>query len=339
MSKTKLTATEWEMVKDAPFWVNRALNAADGRVAFFARRREAKALEKALNEYKTGNALIKDIVANEDDPGKEIEKASLEEAELALGRIATIVETKLGEDDLSALRAFLLEAGRAVASATREGGMMAGKKISDKEEAALKNIERALQPSAYAQAKPAPKPSPAGATTGATGTAAETATAGTAAAKPAPPKRDDEAQAREEAAKKEAEARKEAEAKDRLEKARQEAEERQREAQAEREARAKAEAEAAQAREEAARKEAEAQAAAQEAAPAAPQYTEFIAEHVVVPGDNLSFISQKYYGTQAYFRILYEANRDVIGDNMNFDPAGAGVEDTEALNRPVRFTA
>ena len=37
----------------------------------------------------------------------------------------------------------------------------------------------------------------------------------------------------------------------------------------------------------------------------------------MVAGDNLSFISQKYYGHQGNFRIIYEANRDVIGDNMN----------------------
>ncbi len=83
------------------------------------------------------------------------------------------------------------------------------------------------------------------------------------------------------------------------------------------EAKAKAEAEAAKAREEAARKEAEAKAAA-----AAPKYTQFIAEHTVQAGDNLSFISQRYYGTQANFRIIYEANRDVIGDNMNLIKPG-----------------
>lgn len=338
MSKTKLTAAEWQMVKDAPFWVNRVLTAADGRVAFFAKRREAKALEKAMNNYKTSNALLKDMVADDSDPAKEIEKASQEDAELALGRIATIVEQKLGDDDLKALQVFLVEAGRAVASASREGGIGMGKTISDKEEAALKRIESALRPSAYTQAKPAPKPAGAAAT-GTTAKpapkpAATTPKPAAAQPKPAPatPKRDDdddeakakakeEAKARQERARKEAaakvEARKEEEAKERLEKARQEAEARQREAAAEREAKAKAEAEASAAREEAARKEAEAKAAAEKQAASAPKYTEFIAEHTVQAGDNLSFISQRYYGHQGNFRIIYEANRDVIGDNMN----------------------
>ena len=338
MSKGKLTAAEWEMVKDAPFWVNRILNAADNRVAIFGRRRDAKALEEAMKAYKTGNALLRDIVADDSDPAKEIEKASVEDAELALGRIATIVDQKLGDDDLRELRAFLLAAGRGVAGASREGVL--GKKVSDKEEAVLKRVETALRPSAYSQAKPAPKPAPKPAGMAATAgaatqpkPAATTPKPAAAQPKPAPatPKRDDdddddeakakareEAKARQERARQnaaaKAEARKDEEAKERLEKARQEAEARQREAQAEREARARAEAEA----EAAARDEAAAlEAAAEKQAAAAPKYTQFIAEHTVQAGDNLSFISQRYYGHQGNFRIIYEANRDVIGDNMN----------------------
>jgi nucleoid-associated protein YgaU len=49
----------------------------------------------------------------------------------------------------------------------------------------------------------------------------------------------------------------------------------------------------------------------------APRFKEFIAEHTVVAGDNLSFISEKYYGTQANFRLIYEANKDIIGENMS----------------------
>ena len=262
MSKGKLTAAEWEMVKDAPFWVNRILNAADNRVAIFGRRRDAKALEEAMKAYKTGNALLRDMAADDSDPAKEIEKASVEDAELALGRIATIVDQKLGDDDLRELRAFLLAAGRGVAGASREGVL--GDKVSDKEEAVLKRVETALRPSAYSQAKPAPKPAPKPAGPAATAGAttqpkpvAPTPKPAAAQPKPAPamPKRDDdddeakakareEAKARQERARQnaaaKAEARKEEEAKERLEKARQEAEARHREAQAEREARAKA---------------------------------------------------------------------------------------------------
>ena len=223
--------------------------------------------------------------------------------------------------------------------AIRAEAALALQDVSDKEEAVLKRVETALRPSAYSQAKPAPKPAPKPAGMAATAgaatqpkPAATTPKPAAAQPKPAPamPKRDDdddeakakareEAKARQERARQnaaaKAEARKDEEAKERLEKARQEAEARHREAQAEREARAKAEAEAtaAAAREEAAALE----AASEKQTAAAPKYTQFIAEHTVVAGDNLSFISQRYYGHQGNFRIIYEANRDVIGDNMS----------------------
>lgn len=312
MSKAKLTASEWELVKNAPYWVNQVLAEADGRVSFFTKRREGKALEKAITGYKTKNALVNDIIADDSDAPKEIGKASQDEAEKTLSRIAAIVEEKLGSDDLADLKDFLLKVGNEVASSSKEGGTGIAKEVSAKEAAALTRLESVMKvSSSFATAhttsspKPVAKPS------------------SSAKPAPAPAKRDDEAKAREEAAKKQAEARerlekareeaeakaeakKKEEARERLDAARKEAEERQNEA------KAKAEAEAAKAREEAARKEAEAKAAA-----SAPKYTQFIAEHTVVAGDNLSFISQKYYGHQGNFRLIYEANKDIIGDNMN----------------------
>src|SRR5690606_36010472 len=153
MSKTRLTASEGELVKDAPFWVNQALAKADGRVSFLTKRREGKAFEKALEEYKTSNALIKDIIADDSDAAKEIGKASQEDAEKALGRIAAIVEEKLGDDDLAALKDFLLKVGNAVASSAKEGGAVGSRTVSDKESAALLRIESSLKASAsYATA-------------------------------------------------------------------------------------------------------------------------------------------------------------------------------------------
>ena len=319
MSKAKLTASEWELVKNAPYWVNQVLAEADGRVSFFTKRREGKALEKAITGYKTKSALVNDIIADDSDAPKEIGKASQDEAEKTLGRIAAIVEEKLGSDDLADLKDFLLKVGSEIASSSKEGGTGIAKEVSAKEAAALTRLESVMKvSSSYGTAHtttPTPKP-----------VAKPSSSAKPA---PAPAKRDDDAKkdadakAREEAAKKQAEARerlenareeaeakaeakKKEEARERLDAARKEAEERQAEA------KAKAEAEAAKAREEAARKEAEAKAAA-----SAPKYKEFIAEHTVQPGDNLSFISQRYYGHQANFRIIYEANREIIGDNMS----------------------
>jgi len=45
----------------------------------------------------------------------------------------------------------------------------------------------------------------------------------------------------------------------------------------------------------------------------------FIAEHVLTADETLSHLSLKYYGhaTKPYWMVIYEANKDVIGDNPN----------------------
>lgn len=315
MSKAKLSASEWELVRNAPYWVNQALAEADGRQSLLARRRENKAFEKAIEEYKSSNALIRDIKADDGDAAKEVGKGSQADAEAALSRIAAIVQEKLGDDDLKELSAFLKQVGHSVASATKEGGRGNSGVVSEKESAALARLESVMKVStAYTTAHVASQAAAKPAAT--TKPAAKPAAKPSTSAKPAPAAQDDkkaeqeknlaEARERQEKARAEAEAkRKDAEAKERLEQARKETEERQAAAAAEREAKAKAEAEA----------QAKAEAAAS-------PYREFIAEHTVVAGDNLSFISQRYYGTQANFRIIYEANRDVIGDNMNIIKPG-----------------
>lgn len=335
MSKDKFSAAEWELVKDAPYWVYAALAAADGKVSFFTRRRENKALDKVLREFKTTNPLIEAMIADESDPAKATENATMADAEKALNRIAALVNQKLGADGLDAMNAFLMQVGNTVAAASKEGGSGTAKMVSEKEAAALKGIEKALMKTGLqtqvttAQAASAPAP--------AAPAAVAHATAGTTMGAAAPKRDDDnearekldkarrEAEERQKEANAEREAKAKAEAREKLEAARQEAEDRQKQATAEREAKAKAEAEDKMKAEAEAKAKAEAESAqALEAAEAkaAPKYTQFIAEHTVQPGDNLSFISQRYYGTQANFLIIYEANRDVIGDNKNLIKPG-----------------
>ena len=45
----------------------------------------------------------------------------------------------------------------------------------------------------------------------------------------------------------------------------------------------------------------------------------FIAEHTVATGETLSHIALKYYGSAVKdkYMVIYEANKDVIGDNPN----------------------
>lgn len=45
----------------------------------------------------------------------------------------------------------------------------------------------------------------------------------------------------------------------------------------------------------------------------------YLAEHIVEQGDTLSHIALKYYGkaTPPYYKLIYNTNRDIIGDDMN----------------------
>ena len=126
MAKEKLTAAEWELVKDAPLWVNVVLWAGDKKGMAGTDRRELAALEETLKGYRSTNALIRDILADNSQPSEKLEKASKAEAEVALGRIASIVESKVGADDLDAVNEFLLLVGRNVASAASENALGLG---------------------------------------------------------------------------------------------------------------------------------------------------------------------------------------------------------------------
>ena len=332
MSKAKLTAAEWELVKDAPYWVEAALAAADKRAAPVVGKKEAKALEEVRQSYKSNNALVRDIMADQSERAAAIDKASKADADVALGRIAAIVEAKLGGDDLDALNDFLLKVGERIAGAAKENVLGLGSEVSKQEAAALKELAVVLR-ATDAQKKARKDQAQAAQAAQAAAAMQHAREEAEAKAKAEAARKEAEAKAQAEAARKEAEAKakKDAEAKERLEKARAEAEERQREAAAkeqlekareeaeERQKEALAKREAAKAEEERAAAEAAAKAKEEQARAeaAAPRFKEFIAEHTVVAGENLSLISQKYYGTQANFRLIYEANKDVIGDNMN----------------------
>ena len=103
MAKEKLTAAEWELVKDAPLWVNAVLWAGDKKGMAGTERREMAALEETLKGYRTTNPLIREMLADNSEPADKLKKATKAEAEVALGRIASIVESKVGADDLDAV--------------------------------------------------------------------------------------------------------------------------------------------------------------------------------------------------------------------------------------------
>jgi len=47
-------------------------------------------------------------------------------------------------------------------------------------------------------------------------------------------------------------------------------------------------------------------------------------EHTVAKGETLSDLALKYYGhaTKPYYMLIYEANKELIGDNPNFIRTG-----------------
>lgn len=53
-----------------------------------------------------------------------------------------------------------------------------------------------------------------------------------------------------------------------------------------------------------------------------PQAAKFIAEHTVASGDSLSKIAQQYYKSGDKWKHIYEANKDVIGDNPSLIRVG-----------------
>ncbi|VAW38877.1 hypothetical protein MNBD_CHLOROFLEXI01-1389, partial [hydrothermal vent metagenome] len=295
-----------------------ALAVADGRVALITKRVEAKAMGKALKNYKSSNALIRDVVSNDEDPDKAIKKATQSAAEKALGRISGTVERKLGSDDLDAFNDFLLSIGRSIAEAAGEGILGIGKNTSDEESEALQSLASVLKATDKdkrdrRQAKQAAAQAKRTADAKVKATAKATAEAKSAAKAKAvaDSKAKTEAAAKAKADAEKAKAAAAIQAKMKVD-------------QRKRDMQAKARAKTATKERDERKAAAEAKAAEEAKAKAASKsrFTVFVAEHKVASGENLSVISQKYYNTQANWRFIYEANQDLIGDNPSLIRVG-----------------
>lgn len=73
-----------------------------------------------------------------------------------------------------------------------------------------------------------------------------------------------------------------------------------------------------------ARQESARRAAAERAAQRSAAKPKMMAEYKVAPNDTLGSVALKYYGNAArdYWMLIYDANKDVIGDNPNIVRAG-----------------
>jgi nucleoid-associated protein YgaU len=296
--KSKFTEQEWQLIKDGPEWVFAALAAADGNVAIMTKTKEAKAFKDVLNKYSKTNPLISEVREDKTKFSKEIKNATLSDAEQALQKINQILDAKLSRSEADQYRAFLASVADSVAEAAGEGAFGAGKKISKKEQGAIDKIKEALKPAVTAkvEAKPAPK--------------VEAKPAPKVEAKPAP-KVEAKPTPKVEAPKAAKPSEKPA-PKPTPKPASQQA--------VRPSAKPRAEAE---------KPSPAAHPRPLASAPAIPAQApvkkeEYLAEHTVASGETLSHISLKYYGSavKAKYMLIYEANKDVIGDNPNLIKPG-----------------
>ncbi|MEZ4514901.1 MAG: LysM peptidoglycan-binding domain-containing protein [Chloroflexota bacterium] len=293
-NKSAFTSAEWQLLKDSPYWVQTAITVAEGRMSMVEKRLEGKALENFLNGFETSNQVIKDVLAAIKEGEHSVDpKSSADQVTQSLAQIKNILNSKATREEADEFNDFLLGAGDAIVTASSEGLLSRGEKISDEEAAAMKAIAETLEATpAHQRARAAQ--------------AAREKRDEAAAAK-----RKAEAEAAAAAAKAEAD-RKEREAEAAQRKA--EYDRKVRDAQAERRQREVEEAAAKRKAEAEAKKTAEAEAAkVEEAAVKAAEETRAqLTRHVVQPGETLSHIALKHLGSANRWREIYEANKDVI---------------------------
>lgn len=328
-ASSSYTDSEWALLRDGPDWVYAALAAVDGTAALTTKFGESRGYANAMKTYKTSSKLIQEVIADESKPAKAISNATLSDAEEALAQISTILDKKASRAEADEFRDFLMSLGQSVAEAAGEGFLGIGENVSKKEASALDKIAKALKATDAEKKSRAETESKAA-------DAEQKRKEAEVKARADAERKQKEAEA--EAERKKAEAKRQAadaqrerqeamskrqadaEAKHKQAEAKREAAEAQRERQ---EAIAKRQADAeAKHKEAEAKRQAEAetkQRALEAEAAKKKEAARFIGEHTVVSGDSLSAIAKKYYGSVAKekWMAIYEANKDLIGDNPN----------------------
>jgi len=333
-TKATFAEKEWNLLADAPFWVQVALTSHRAGGGTLEGKKYVRTLEEALSGIKARNQLVKDIVAASE--GRRFEQSpTFNTAKQTLEQIGLLLDQKVESPEADEVRSFLLAVGQKVAEETSEGLFGMGADVSSKEKELLEMIAVALKATEADKQRRA---------TAARAKAEAEAKTKQAAEETARKQREAEAKAKkaaEEAARKQQEA--EAKAKQAAEEA---AARQQQEAEAKRSAQeesarkqqeAKAKAEAAQAmrdrlkRGEGAGKAPEpspppvvektpGKARSVEAKPTTPSPAPKKASesghqtYVVKAGDSLSKIAQAIYGDLNRWRDIYEANKDKIAN-------------------------
>ena len=306
-NKSSFSSPEWELIAQSPYWVQAALNEAEGRMGLMEIRKEANALKDFLGSYNPVDPLVKQIMAESGEVPKLKGADSLEAVGGKLRDIANIVEKQSSASEYDGFTDFLMAVANVIAGATTEG-LRAKEKISDAEAEAIDLIATSLK-ATDADKHARAKKEAAARQAEINKRKKEIADA---KAKKEAEEKQKELQAKLAAAEKRAEEAKKREeerkvAAEKAAKARAERQKRLREERAKKaaEARAKKEAEMAKksAEEAAAAKAAEAAAAAA----AAKSYT-------VQAGDSLWAIAQEKLGNGNRYMEIFELNKDVLKD-------------------------
>ncbi len=144
--KSDFTKQEWQMLADGPEWVFAALAAADGNAAVTTKMKESKAFKSSVEDYRSRNELMADVLEDTSKAAKETKKATLSDAEQAIEEINAILDNKVSASEAAEYRRFLLSIAESVAGAAGEGVLGVGEKFSDKEKKAMAKIKDALKP-------------------------------------------------------------------------------------------------------------------------------------------------------------------------------------------------
>jgi hypothetical protein len=160
--KSSFTADEWKKLIEAPMLAGIAVTAADpsglwgmlkegmaasGALAKVKADAAADPLIKAIAaEYETaeGRTIARDGLKARLSGGKPAETTS--KAVAALGEVAAVLDAKAPEN-AAAVRRWLATISRAVAEASKEGGILGfgGVQVSDAEKATLAQVASALK--------------------------------------------------------------------------------------------------------------------------------------------------------------------------------------------------
>ena len=148
----QLTASEKNLLNQAPYWVQAALAAADGHVSSVTTLKETRTLARSLASNSSTNVLVKAVISAEADPDKATQNATAQEADQKLKRISRIL-SHVDAGAATGFRHFLLQIGQEITEAASENLLGLGNKVSDEESVAMKHIKAILGKSQPARTK------------------------------------------------------------------------------------------------------------------------------------------------------------------------------------------